>query len=620
MTNHFQVALLSLVLAKSAFAQSPNYLFVGNSYTGQNGLANVFDSIIENGIPEWKDQVFSRALQQGGRTLGSHLMDADGTNGDKPLRQALVTEPIPWNWVTLQDQSQVPGFYDYNWEGTEYWRSTQAAIQLNDMIDDLGGQTMFFMTWGRRDGDNGNSGLYPDFLTMQDKLEEGYRQYQEATTTPSRPTYIAPVGLVFKTIYMDELNAGNEPPGQDSLFRALYRGDGSHPSVWGTYVAALTLYSSMTGNSPVLINWWPEEVPEDTARRLQDAVSRTILETFDSGEIDYPFTVPFEAGTTPPETSTPTVAQDPPTPVPVTASPTASPTISPPINPAPTPPYTGNMGSLTITFIYDEYPEEVSWTLAHEGSDNPLFFQPYGLNIQPHSTAVKTFNNLKPGEEYTFRVSDSEGDGICCSEGQGKFKIKDNVQDRNLYTIKGKFKSFFEITFFVQPNGHAKPTHRSQHYRPGTWEDLETLIAPNDNGWPGAMPSRSMCSVMINIDIDDNPEELSWTLYRGAGMDQSWTVISTWDGKNAAPRTLDSTEFSALQRGWYRLIVQDAAGNGNCCDFGRGFVSVTGPLESQNGTMGLVWGNNGQFESQEEILFFIGVSGHISHMRRTTEE
>lgn len=599
MKKALQFTLASLLSAKSALAQAANFLFVGNSYTGSNGLAEVFDAIIEDGMPEWKDQVHSRSIKQGGRSLGRHMMDADGTNGNTPLRQVLVTDPTPWDWVTLQDQSQVPGFYDWDWEGTEYFRSTQAAIELDDMIADLGGQTMFFMTWGRRDGDKNNPQIFPDFLTMQDKLEEGYRRYQEATSTASRPTFIAPVGLVFKTIFMDELNTGTEPTSRDTLFRSLYTGDGSHPTPRGTYVAALTLYTSMTGKNPRAINWWPEQIPEETARALQYAVSRTILDTFNAGSIDYPWTIPFEAGTPPPRTSAPsTIAPLPPTPPPNT----------------PAPGINRNKGSLTITFQYDEYPEEVSWTLMHVDTEVPLFFQPYLSDIEPHSTTERTFNNLEPGQEYMFRVSDSEGDGICCGNGKGRFNIYDNVQARGLYNIKADFRSYFEIKFKIMPNGQASPNHRSQHYRPGTWDDLETIIAPKNNAWPGKVPTQSKYSLMVNMEVDNNPEELSWSLFR-RDRQWNWATIRTWDGSAAKAGAMESTELNNLDMGWYRFVVRDAAANGACCDFGRGFVSIMGALYSQNGKQGLVWGNNGQFKDEEEIFFRMDPCGEITHIR-----
>ena len=145
---------------------------------------------------------------------------------------------------------------------------------------------------------------FPTFLTMQQKLAEGYRRYQNATSTRQRPTYIAPVGLVFQTIYNDLIQNQVDPTNDGTLFSSLYSPDGSHPSILGSYVTALTLHSSMTGLDPTTPttttttttsairddqHWRPDSIPEDTARLVQDAVKRTLLETAASGFITYPW-------------------------------------------------------------------------------------------------------------------------------------------------------------------------------------------------------------------------------------------------------------------------------------------------------------------------------------------
>ena len=104
-------ALVSLVLGPALAHQrdeftldDPNFLFIGNGYIGQNHLSSVFNSILEDGIPELKGLAYSNSIQVEDGSLGDHLLDLKGTNDDSPLRQALVTNPLPWKWVTLQDQ------------------------------------------------------------------------------------------------------------------------------------------------------------------------------------------------------------------------------------------------------------------------------------------------------------------------------------------------------------------------------------------------------------------------------------------------------------------------------------------------------------------------------------
>lgn len=654
---------------------SPNFLFIGNSFTGQNDLASIFENIVQDGIPEWKDLVLSRAIEEDQRTLGAHLMYADGSNGDENLlRQTLVTNPDPWKWVTLQDQSQVPGFYQWHWQGTEYWRSTQAAIELNDYVANLGGQTMFFMTWGWRDGDEDNKGIFPNFLAMQDHLAIGYNRYKDVTSTSSRPTYVAPVGLVFKTIYNDEVDAGGDPLGSASLFQSLYAGDGQHPSIKGTYAAALTIYTSMTGMDPRNINWFPPSLDETTGRHLQDAVGRTIMQTVYDNELDYPWTNKLPVGTSPPTTvpsttqaptsvmpttqapttaapSTPIPTFIPPTttsptskvpttPAPVTRSPTTPPKItnSPstllptslapstqvptaqrPTTTSPTtsrvttlPPVTqrpAGMGAITITIQYDEYPEEISWTLSKKGTTKILYSQPFGSNIAPFATVSKTFDSesMEPNANYVFEIRDSEGDGICCRNGEGSIRIYDENQKRTSFFVQGEFQESLAVEVRILGLGYFV-AH-------GTWQDMKVTIPPiaEDNTWPGAVPTQPTFSLMINTEVDLRPQDLSWIL-RHEENPRHWSLVNTWDGSNAEPLALESTELVNLKHGWYHLLVKDVAQNGLCCDFGRGYISVIGPIARDAGKMGMVWGNNGQFLEEEEIFFHISSSGYVSHV------
>ena len=60
-----------------------------------------------------------------------------------------------WDWVVLQDQSQIPGFPRSQ---AEWIASKDGAVEIAEVIEDNGGETVLMMTWGRRDGDSNNPG------------------------------------------------------------------------------------------------------------------------------------------------------------------------------------------------------------------------------------------------------------------------------------------------------------------------------------------------------------------------------------------------------------------------------------------------------------------------------
>ncbi|NCG20269.1 MAG: hypothetical protein GWP91_14770 [Rhodobacterales bacterium] len=149
------------------------------------------------------------------------------------------------------------------------------------------------MTWGRRDGDSQNPSLYPDFNAMQDKLIEGYLAYAADTSTTERPVYIAPAGYAFRTVWNDVSDTGGDPTDPDSDFYALYTGDGSHPSMNGTYLIAATLLATTTGREAGRLTVLTEAgFSEDTQEMLADVAKRTVLDD-PLGELNYPWVYAF---------------------------------------------------------------------------------------------------------------------------------------------------------------------------------------------------------------------------------------------------------------------------------------------------------------------------------------
>lgn len=96
------------------------------------------------------------------------------------------------------------------------------------------------MTWGRRDGDSRNKKLFPNFLKMQKALTENYSKAAKKIKAT-----ILPVLPGFQEIFNND----------KSLFKELYKKDGSHPATPGAYLAACTFYSAFFIKDPTLIKW-----------------------------------------------------------------------------------------------------------------------------------------------------------------------------------------------------------------------------------------------------------------------------------------------------------------------------------------------------------------------------
>ena len=241
-------------------------LMLGNSYTSQNSLSSRVQALFD----ETGTSASVSDLTGGGMKLYQHADNAESSGNQ--WNTALTTNQ--YEFVILQDQSQVPSF-----PTTEsYWQNSKnGAIRLDSMIETAGAETIFFMTWGYRDGDSQNAWLNPDYPTMQANLEAGYNMYAENITTANRTPYIAPVGLAYKAIYDEIIADGGTPTDQDTLFYSLYSGDGSHPSTRGTYLAACVIHSTITGISSIGFHD-PFGLDANVRLQLQEAADSVIFD------------------------------------------------------------------------------------------------------------------------------------------------------------------------------------------------------------------------------------------------------------------------------------------------------------------------------------------------------
>jgi hypothetical protein len=257
-------------MSVSAWATS-NILMLGNSYTSFNQLDSVVAQVFEAGgeAPE------VHALTSGGLTLTDHATRAQDKTS--PWYEMLVSDNKHREWVILQDQSQIPSFPQHN---SDWQASYDGALTLNDIIIDAQANTLFFLTWGRLHGDATNPDTNPDFLTMQENLTDGYFAYQAATSTDTRTTWIAPVGFAFADIYFDGVANKEDPTSPDTLFAQLYNEDGSHPSVYGTYLAATVFYATITGKTPIGLAL-PKQIEKEIGDRLQVAADAAVFGSTD---------------------------------------------------------------------------------------------------------------------------------------------------------------------------------------------------------------------------------------------------------------------------------------------------------------------------------------------------
>ncbi len=177
-------------------------LFIGNSYTFSHELPRVLEQIAA--ATDGGPSIQTVMVAEPGWTLEQHWQD----------RRALArVRDGGWSHVVLQGHSlatvqQRDGLLEY-------------ARRFDSAIGEVGATTVLFMTWARRE--------HPQML---EAVSGGYEHVGRTLGAT-----VVPAGLAWGTSWERRPDIH------------LWHSDGSHPSPAGTYLAAATFYSVLTGRS-----------------------------------------------------------------------------------------------------------------------------------------------------------------------------------------------------------------------------------------------------------------------------------------------------------------------------------------------------------------------------------
>ena len=222
--------LLSSVSATNAQNSLKRALFLGNSYTYYNTLPQLTAQIAAN----QQDTLLFDSNTPGGYKFSDHNADATSL-----AKIADTTRTKHWNFVVLQEQSQLPAFPIAQVQ-TQCFPYAQA---LNTHIKDANPQaeTVFYMTWGRKNGDASNCANFAPMCTYNG-MDSLLRLRYIAMMTDNE-AQMSPVGAVWRHIRTNFSTI------------ELYQADESHPSLAGSYAAACTFYTVFFQKNPELITF-----------------------------------------------------------------------------------------------------------------------------------------------------------------------------------------------------------------------------------------------------------------------------------------------------------------------------------------------------------------------------
>ena len=241
--------LFLLLVSSCLWADGYKVLFIGNSYTDVNNLPQLIASIA---AAEGDTLVFSANLP-GGYTFNNHLNNATTTS---------LIQQGGWNYVVLQGQSQEPSFPDGQFYSETYPYAQQLCEMVNQYNPDA--KVVFYMTWGRKNGDQSNCPYFPPLCTYEGMDSLLYLRYM--TMAADFGAEVSPVGALWH--YLRDHNPNIE----------LYASDGSHPSLAGSYAAACSFYSVLFRKDPRTLSFNPG-IEEEQAESIRTAASKVVYDS-----------------------------------------------------------------------------------------------------------------------------------------------------------------------------------------------------------------------------------------------------------------------------------------------------------------------------------------------------
>lgn len=222
----FTTIMLLLCVVSVTSQTTKKVLFIGNSYTSVNNLPSMISSMATS-------------------TGNVLIYDSNAPGGYRFMNHASNASTLSkinsntWDYVVLQAQSQETSFgaTQLTTEVYPYATSLINAIRANNACS----QPLFYMTWGKQNGDASNCPYAPWVCTyegMDDAIRASY-----ISMGTSNAAEVAPAGAVWRYLRTNNPTIG------------LYSSDESHPSLAGSYAAACALYTMIYKTDPTLITW-----------------------------------------------------------------------------------------------------------------------------------------------------------------------------------------------------------------------------------------------------------------------------------------------------------------------------------------------------------------------------
>ena len=209
----FPLGLNAFSEENSAKRNDIKILFIGNSHLYFNSTPELVKAMAEKKFP--KQKIITKLISDGGMTLEQHYKNDDALEAIRSER---------WDYVVLQEQGNLGSgvFIDNKkyFGGPELF--FEYSRKFNKEINKIGAKTLFLMTWSA-DGEPEN---------------QKYLTYAYAAIAKELKTEVIPAGLIWQSMKaQSDMN--------------LYAEDGYHPSIYGSYLVASTIFATIFNSNPI---------------------------------------------------------------------------------------------------------------------------------------------------------------------------------------------------------------------------------------------------------------------------------------------------------------------------------------------------------------------------------
>lgn len=250
------ILLLALLPSWIMGQDTLNVFFIGNSYTAYNNLP----------------QLVSQMAAANGQVLMFYSHTPGGNTLEQHASNPMVINRLnshQYDYVVLQEQSQKPSFPPAQ-VATEVLPFAESLVNEINATQNCA-QAIFYMTWGRENGDQANCPFYPPLCTyegMQQRLRESY-----LLMANDNNSLVSPVGAIWQQVRIADPTI------------SLYTSDGSHPNIVGSFLAAHAFYGAFYHELPP-VSYLPNGVTPAQQNLIRNATQLVLFDSIAQWNID----------------------------------------------------------------------------------------------------------------------------------------------------------------------------------------------------------------------------------------------------------------------------------------------------------------------------------------------